>query len=139
MCFCNVCGAELDGQPQVGATRRHVATIRRVRGRQHARPKRQHVRPDGRLGVAQRPVPPTPRRPESGPVARPLVALVARAVAHAVDAAPGPMATLDCGHETQVRRRLAVFCRLSRYKAVWNEINRTNLTDTRHTRVLTYR
>lgn len=72
---------ELDGQQQMGPTRGHDAPVRQLRGQQHARQAGQYVYPDGRLGIAQRPVPPTTGRSERGLVARPLVALVTRAVA----------------------------------------------------------
>lgn len=86
---------ELDGQQQMGPARGHDAPVRQLRGHQHARQAGQHVCPDGRLGIAQRPVLPATGRSERGLVARPLVALVTRAVAVATITALGPMATLD--------------------------------------------
>lgn len=107
----------VDGQQQVGAARRHAATVRRVRGRQHAGQTGKHVGAHGRVGLAERPVPPAPGRPGRGPVARRLDALVAGAVAAAADAAPGPVAAADRGRETPRHRRgrAAVFRRLPGY------------------------
>lgn len=95
---------DLDGQQQVGAARRHDAAVRRVRGRQHARQTRQHVGADGRLGLAQRPVPPAAGRSDRRPVARPLVPVVVRAVADAGHTALGPVAALDSGREKPYER-----------------------------------
>jgi len=104
----------VDGQQQMGPARRHDASVRGVRGRQHARQTGQHVRADGRLGVAQRTFPPAAGRPENGPVARPLVPVVAHAVAVAVVAPLGPVATLDSGREKPNGRGPAVLRRFPR-------------------------
>lgn len=98
----------------MGPARRHDASVCWVRGRQHARPAGQHVRPDGRLGVAQRTFPPATGRPERGPVARPLVPVVALAVAVAAVAPFGPVATMDSGREKPNGHRPAVLRRFSR-------------------------
>lgn len=92
---------DLDRQQQVGAARRYDAAVRRMRGRQHARQARQHVRPDGRLGVTKWPIPPAHGPPERGFIARKLVTLVARALAIAVDPELGLVAALDSGRKTQ--------------------------------------
>lgn len=103
--------AGVDGQQQVGAARRHVAAVRRLHGGQHAQPAKQHVRPNGRVGFAQRPVPPADGRPRRGPVARHVVTLVAGAVADAAVAAPGRLAAMDRGRQGPSRGRPSVVLR----------------------------